>query len=272
MTFGEKLSQLRRENNYTQEQLGALLNVSRQTVSKWESDIAYPETDKLVKMGTLFNCSMDYLLKDEVMDKNSATPIPPAPQQEENSITIKFGNFRIKERKSEKTVLGMPLYHIGKNAKGFFAIGIKAKGVFSIGFISRGIFSLGLLSLGLVSFGVLSLGLVSLGTLALGLIGIGAIALGLFALGAISIGVVSVGALSVGLFSTGALSIGHFIAVGDNAKAMIAIGETEALGSVYQHLGELKDANLPLIKLILDADVPEFLQWARNIFCSISGI
>ena len=47
MTFGEKLSQLRRESNYTQEQLGALLNVSRQTVSKWESDIAYPETDKL---------------------------------------------------------------------------------------------------------------------------------------------------------------------------------------------------------------------------------
>ena len=272
MTFGEKLSQLRRESNYTQEQLGALLNVSRQTVSKWESDIAYPETDKLVKMGSLFNCSMDYLLKDEVTDKNNATPVPSAPQQEENSITIKFGNFRIKERKSEKTVFGMPLYHIGKNAKGFFAIGIKAKGVFSIGLISRGIFSLGLLSLGLISFGLVSIGLIALGCIALGLISIAAIALGVLSIGAISIGVISIGALSCGLFSLGALAKGAFIAIGDNADAMLAIGETEAFGSLYQYIGKLKDANIPLIKLLLETDVPEFLHWAKNIFCSISGI
>ncbi|MBQ8791704.1 MAG: helix-turn-helix transcriptional regulator [Ruminiclostridium sp.] len=272
MTFGEKLSQLRKESNYTQEQLGELLSVSRQTVSKWESDIAYPETDKLVKMGTLLGCSMDYLLKDEVTDKNSTAPVPPASQQEENSITIKFGNLRIKERKSEKTVFGMPLYHIGKNAEGFFAVGVRAKGVFSVGLLSKGIFSLGLLSMGLISFGMLSLGLVALGTFALGLIGIGAIALGLFAVGAISIGVVSVGALSFGLFSLGAMARGIFIAIGDNAGAMLAIGKTEAFGSVYQHIGELKDANLPLIRLLLETDVPAFLGWARDIFCAIAGI
>ena len=51
MTFGEKLSKLRRDAGYTQEQLAELLGVSRQSVSKWESDIAYPETDKLVKKG-----------------------------------------------------------------------------------------------------------------------------------------------------------------------------------------------------------------------------
>ncbi len=272
MTFGEKLSQLRKENNYTQEQLGALLNVSRQTVSKWESDIAYPETDKLVKMGSIFNCSMDYLLKEEVTDKNNSTPVSPPIKEEENSITLKFGSFKIKEIKSEKTVFGMPLYHIGKNAKGFFAIGLKAKGVFSLGFLSKGIFSFGLLSVGLISLGVLPIGLISIGAIALGLLGIGAIALGIFSIGAISVGLVSIGALSVGLFSKGALAIGHFMAIGDNAKAMIAIGETEAVGSVYQHIGELKDANLPLIKLILDADVPQFLQWARNIFCFICGI
>lgn len=69
MTFGEKLSKLRKENNYTQEQLADILSVSRQSVSKWESDIAYPETDKLIELGKLFDCSMDYLLKEEITEK-----------------------------------------------------------------------------------------------------------------------------------------------------------------------------------------------------------
>lgn len=70
MTFGEKLSKLRKENNYTQEQLADLLNVSRQSVSKWESNMAYPETDKLIGLARLFECSTDYLLKDECISKN----------------------------------------------------------------------------------------------------------------------------------------------------------------------------------------------------------
>ena len=64
MSFGEKLSKLRKENNYTQEQLADVLNVSRQSVSKWESDLAYPETEKLIKISELFNSSLDYLMKD----------------------------------------------------------------------------------------------------------------------------------------------------------------------------------------------------------------
>ncbi len=71
MTFGQKLSKLRKENNYTQEQLADILGVSRQSVSKWESDSAYPETDKLISLSRLFDCSVDYLLKDECNDKNS---------------------------------------------------------------------------------------------------------------------------------------------------------------------------------------------------------
>ena len=72
MTFGEKLSKLRKEYNYTQEQLADILGVSRQSISKWESDIAYPETDKLIELGKLFDCSMDYLLKEDVIEKNGA--------------------------------------------------------------------------------------------------------------------------------------------------------------------------------------------------------
>ena len=70
MTLGEKIARQRRELNYTQEQLADILGVSRQSISKWESDIAYPETDKLIERGKLFDCSMDYLLKEEITEKH----------------------------------------------------------------------------------------------------------------------------------------------------------------------------------------------------------
>lgn len=70
MTLGEKIAKQRKELNYTQEQLADILGVSRQSVSKWESDIAYPETDKLIELGKLFDCSMDYLLKDDVTERS----------------------------------------------------------------------------------------------------------------------------------------------------------------------------------------------------------
>ena len=73
MTLGEKLSKLRKEYNYTQEQLADVLGVSRQSISKWESDIAYPETEKLIELGKLFECSMDYLLKDDVTEKTDTS-------------------------------------------------------------------------------------------------------------------------------------------------------------------------------------------------------
>lgn len=69
MTLGEKITKQRKELNYTQEQLADILGVSRQSISKWESDISYPETEKLIELGKLFDCSMDYLLKEEVTEK-----------------------------------------------------------------------------------------------------------------------------------------------------------------------------------------------------------
>ena len=69
MTLGEKISKQRRKLNYTQEQLADILGVSRQSISKWESDIVFPETDKLIELGKLFDCSMDYLLKEDVTEK-----------------------------------------------------------------------------------------------------------------------------------------------------------------------------------------------------------
>ena len=259
MTLGEKLSKLRKEYNYTQEQLADILGVSRQSISKWESDIAYPETDKLVKMGKLFECSMDYLLNEDIAEKQGIEP------KETETFWDKFKK-QFHERKSEKMIFGMPLYHIGKNAHGFFAVGLKARGVFSIGLMSRGIVSLGMLSLGVISIGLLSLGLISAGVFSAGLLAVGSIALGLFAAGAISVGLISFGALSVGYFSTGALAIGKYAAIGDHAHAMIAIGQTVADGSVYSHIGDLTTADIPKVVEWLDGNVPSWLGWAKEIF------
>lgn len=71
MTTGEKLSKLRREHGYTQEQLAEVIGVSRQAVSRWESDTAFPETDKLIRLSSMYGCSVDYLL----MDKEESIPV-----------------------------------------------------------------------------------------------------------------------------------------------------------------------------------------------------
>lgn len=65
MTFGEKLQKLRKEKGWTQEQLAAQINISRQALSKWESDTAIPDTENVVQISKLFRVSTDYLLYDE---------------------------------------------------------------------------------------------------------------------------------------------------------------------------------------------------------------
>ena len=68
MTMGEKLTILRKRKNITQEQLSEILNVSRQSVSRWEMDMAFPETEKLIKLSRLLECSIDFLLKDDLQE------------------------------------------------------------------------------------------------------------------------------------------------------------------------------------------------------------
>ncbi|MDD6275179.1 MAG: helix-turn-helix domain-containing protein [Clostridiaceae bacterium] len=70
MTCGEKITLIRKENNLTQEQFAEMMNVSRQSVSKWELGTAYPDTEKLIRISKLFSCSLDYLLKDEIEKKD----------------------------------------------------------------------------------------------------------------------------------------------------------------------------------------------------------
>lgn len=65
MNLNQKIIQLRNDKKWSQEDLAEKINVSRQSVSKWESGQAKPDLDKIVALSEIFNVSTDYLLKDE---------------------------------------------------------------------------------------------------------------------------------------------------------------------------------------------------------------
>ena len=67
MRLSEKIIELRKVNGMTQEELAAICNVSRQSISKWEADIALPETEKLLILGETFHVPIDVLLKDSLI-------------------------------------------------------------------------------------------------------------------------------------------------------------------------------------------------------------
>lgn len=259
MTVGDKLFKLRKEHHYTQDQLAEILGVSRQAISKWESNIAFPETDKLIKLCDMYQCSLDYLLRDIVQNDESQ---PVQESMRSAQAAVRSGEaYYCYEKRSERSFRGVPLWHInigpGRTAKGIFAIGLKA----------RGIVSVGLLSMGVVSVGLLSLGVLSIGLLVLGLAAAGCIAVGGIAMGAISVGILSIGALAYGEFAIGALAIGRYGAVGDTAIGLVAFGRTEAGGSsLFAATGEMSGYTKWKITSLLDENSPSYYRWAKTIF------
>lgn len=87
MKFGDKLILLRKKNGLSQEELASKLNVSRQSVSKWESNNTYPETDKIIQICNLFDCRMDDLINDKVND------IEQIDRKNKNNLAIVFDSF-----------------------------------------------------------------------------------------------------------------------------------------------------------------------------------
>ena len=71
MTFGERLYELRKNKNISQEELAELLDVSRQSISKWENDKAYPEMTRLLFMSEYFDVSLDYLMRGTDSDESN---------------------------------------------------------------------------------------------------------------------------------------------------------------------------------------------------------
>lgn len=268
MQFSENFQNLRKEKGLSQEELGEMLSVSRQTISKWEKGTAYPDMLNLVTISQFFSVSTDELISGKKEDIPSEEAVES--EKEESSIPAESGSsessFHL-EYESRLKIKNLPLVHIncgfgGYKAKGVIAIGNFATGIFSVGLIARGLISIGVLSLGLLAFGVLALGLVSVCCIGAGIIAIAGIGVGIMNLSGIGFGVVSVAGCG---FST-------HVSIGGVAYAPVAVGyvvkgdETMLL----QNLSDISVTDSESVLALINAkfpDLPEILKfWATMIF------
>ena len=326
MTLGEKIYSLRVKNGLSQEAFGEKLGVSRQSVSKWETDQSVPELDKIVMISELFTVTTDYLLKESAAEPASGqwkgTTAAGGPGQWNGASTAAGGSGQwngvstaaegfgqwtkasgaeqasdvwgessdteqdahecrgravVKrgfsyEYKSKRSWRGMPLVHVnigfGRSAKGVIAIGLAAKGIVAIGLAGLGVITLAPVGIGLLlSAGVVAIGGIALGDFAIGVVAIGAFCVGLF----------SMGALAVGQFSFGAIAIGQQVAVGDVARGDIALGFSEATGTVFQQItGKQGGFDPQDVLRAIDEHVADywfiFKQWIKGMIYIAAGI
>lgn len=280
MTLGEKIYRLRTEQGMSQEIFGETLGVSRQSVSKWETDQSVPELDKIVAISEMFAVSTDYLLKDDaarqyaqpgVTDGNltdgerSAGENTYGAYGRGSRVVVQRSSFHY-EYKSNKTFLGLPLVHINIGFRP-----VRAKGVIAIGNAAQGIIAIGIAGIGVITLAPAGIGLLlAIGVCALGGVAFGSIAVGVIAGGAVSVGVFSMGALAVGQFSFGALAVGQQIAIGDSAHGNIALGFSEAVGAIYEEV-QAADGSFDHQAMLdaIDANVPGYFRiftgWMKGI-------
>lgn len=117
MILADKISNLRKKNGWSQEELAQQMGVSRQSVSKWESGQSIPDLDKILKLSTLFNVSTDYLLKEEVEALDREAPLEmivdaPVPEDEGACmVELETANeyMNLVQTMSSKIALGVSL-------------------------------------------------------------------------------------------------------------------------------------------------------------------
>lgn len=264
MTLGEKIYKLRTERGLSQETFGDKLGVSRQSVSKWETEQSIPELEKIIALSEFFGVSTDYLLKD-TLEEDGAEKLNNTGNSNYSEKSFVLSRLHL-EYKSKKTVKGIPLVHVN------FGLGLyRAKGIFAIGNIAQGVLALGFISAGVVSMGLLTAGIVlSIGTIAVALlVAMGNVAIGSIALGAITVGIFCMGALNIGEFSIGALSYGRQVAIGDEAHGRIALGFSRAYGEIYEEVSKSHKFDYPTIERIINENVSSywfpFKSWIKGI-------
>lgn len=105
MAFSNKLYSLRKQKGLSQDELGSKLNVSRQTISKWELGETTPELEKLIALGDFFQISLDELVMD-IKAKESTKTEPLVMNRLETIInSIDGENVKMYTKKISKIVL-----------------------------------------------------------------------------------------------------------------------------------------------------------------------
>ncbi len=255
----DKIIQCRKEKGLSQEQLADYLDVSRQAVSKWESDQTTPSLDKIIQLADLFGVSIDYLVRENVVseekNKTVVTTLDDTlvmQQLGELKELVKTRRMGVYEYKSKRTIGGIPIVHVN------FSYGkpVVAKGIFAFGNIAIGVISLGALAGGIISFGGFAFGL---------LFALAGFSIGGFAAGGIAVGAYAFGGLAVGMYSMGGCAIASKIAAGGYAYGNIAIGDATSGEHTFDIATASKDEVMNAIKLYYP-NVPNFLARLFSAF------
>ncbi|MDO5040535.1 MAG: helix-turn-helix transcriptional regulator [Peptoniphilus sp.] len=111
MILAEKILKHRKENNWSQEDLAYKLNVSRQSISKWESGASIPDIERVILMSEIFGVSTDYLLKDEVDIVESEREYTLPDNENARRITLEEANefMEFSENHAKLVALGVAL-------------------------------------------------------------------------------------------------------------------------------------------------------------------
>lgn len=267
MTLGEKIYRLRTEHGMSQESFGDMLGVSRQSVSKWETDQSQPELDKVIAISEMFAVSTDYLLKEKQPEESAANSYYEGESGNVQTplIIVQKPSFHY-EYKSKRTLMGLPLVHVNIGLKP-----VRAKGVIAIGNAAQGIVAIGIAGMGVITLAPVGIGLLlAIGCVVVGSVALGSLAVGVIAMGALCCGIFTMGAVAVGQFSYGALALGSQIAVGDVAHGNIALGLSEAAGNIYEEVRAVDGSfDYQAVIAAIDANVPGywhlFTNWMKAI-------
>ena len=116
MSFRDNLQHLRATRNMTQEQLAMLVGVSRQSVTKWEAEKAYPDMERLLKLCDIFGCTLDELVQGDLTSrpKEPGLDVPAGPIQDV------CGYDEHMRQRARSVAVGVSLFILGAAAAALF--------------------------------------------------------------------------------------------------------------------------------------------------------
>lgn len=108
MIFADKLIELRKKSGWSQEELAEQMNVTRQSVSKWEGAQSVPDLEKIIQLSKLFGVSTDYLLKDEIEpNENESSSLKTEEKLNVRRVSMEEANkFLAAKTQTAKTIAG----------------------------------------------------------------------------------------------------------------------------------------------------------------------
>lgn len=112
MILADKIIFLRKKSGWSQEELAEQLDVSRQSVSKWESGASVPDLDKIVRLSEIFGVSTDYLIKDEIEEAEIVVSQRQQEREELRSVSPEEADtfMKLSRRTAKRTALAIALF------------------------------------------------------------------------------------------------------------------------------------------------------------------